>query len=126
MSCSCSQFFFYLKDNSSSTKTDEEEECSNEGNNLPSYLRLQSVKQNYWNTYGEHNCWKDSINESITETVAKMQSKEEDMKVQFEEILKVESAAVDFKKKLEEREKVSGGYFIQGSHLSYFPTFLCT
>ena len=55
-----------------------------------------------------------------------MQSKEEDMKVWFEEILKVESAAVDFKKKLEEREKVSGGYFIQGSHLSYFPTFLCT
>ena len=98
---------FYLKDSSSSITTDEESECSDEDSDLPSYQHLQSLKENYQNTYGEENCWKDSINESITETVAKMQSKEEDMKPRFEEILKVETAALDFKKELEERQKVS-------------------
>ena len=115
--------FFYLKDNCSSIKTDEEEECSDKGNDLPSYLHLQSVKENYQNIYGEENCWKDSINESITKTVPKMQSREEDMKVWFEEILKVESAALDFKKELEERQKVSGGYLIQGSTCLTFLLF---
>ena len=37
-----------------------------------------------------------------------MQSKEEDMKARFEEILKVETAALDFKKELEEMQKVRG------------------
>ena len=115
--------FFYLKDISSCIKTDEEDECSNEDSDLPSYQHLKSVKENYQNTYGEENCWKDSINESITETVAKMQSKEEDMKARFEEILKVETAALDFKKELEEMQKVRGRQLIQGFHSSYFPTF---
>ena len=98
---------FYLKVSSSSITTDEESKCSDEDSNLPSYQHLQSLKENYQNTYGEENCWKDSINESITETVAKMQSKEEDMNARFEEILKVETAALDFKKELEEKQKVS-------------------
>ena len=108
MSCNCS-YFFYLKDSSSSITNDKEDECSDKDNDLPSYQHLQSVKKHYQDTYGEENCWKDSINESISETVAKIQSKEEDMKARFEEILKVESAALDFKKELEERQKVSGG-----------------
>lgn len=122
LSCNCSSFF-YLKDISSSVETDEEDKCSNEDSDLPSYQHLKSVKENYQNTYGEENCWKDSINESITETVAKMQSKEEDMKARFEEILKVETAALDFKKELEEKQKVRCRQLIQGFHLSYFPTF---
>ena len=106
--------YCYLTDDRVSIQTlfteessDHEEECSDKG--LPSYQHLQSLKRNYLNNFGGENCWEDSINESITETIAKMQSKEDDMKAQFEEILKVESAALDFKKELEERQKVSGG-----------------
>ena len=60
----------------------------------------------------EDNIWKVSVNESFTEIVSKLQSKENDIKHKCEMITKMKDLVLEEKHQLESKKKVVFKYYI--------------
>lgn len=73
---------------------------------LESFSALQNLEKEYDGNYGSNNAWEESINESLKETLTRMQTKEDNIKAQFEKILQIKEATVNYQKEVEEKERM--------------------
>ena len=80
---------------------------------------LEKLKGDYEKRYRKSSeTWQENINSSVTQTLKKLESKEIELKNQYDTLLKMESVLMNYEKKLVEKEKEVDGKFRKNMQVS--------